>query len=203
MDQLVLDLIRDYGLYAIIFLLLLESIIPIIPSEPILLFTGFLVYEKVFSFPQAMIASTIGVILCAWILYYIGLNVARIKKIKDSEGLERAQNWFHNYGEKSVIFCRWVPVVRTLISVPAGMFKMNFAKYTLYSAIGSIIWNILFIYLGITLNKNWHDVVTVIDTYKYPVAIIALIIVSVWQRKNIINLYNNFFKKKKVIEQKN
>lgn len=167
MENLIVEYIKDYGLIMIALLLILESVCPFIPSEPILLFTGFLVYKGTYSFEITMIVTLIGCVVCAVIMYYMGKFMIKLKWLKENKKINNAKTWFKKHGEKSIFFCRFVPFARTAISIPAGMFNMKISHFIFLSALGSLIWNFVFIYAGYSLKDNWTYLLQLIDQNKY------------------------------------
>ena len=145
-----------------------------------------------------IIASTFGSLFGALILYYIGkiFNKERLKKIVSGKigkvlflkekDIDKADDWFDNKGNKSVFFCRFVPIVRSLISIPAGMSEMPMGKFIVYTLCGSVIWNTILICVGYKLGSNWEYFLTILDKYKIIViiVIIILIIFIIYRRKS-------------------
>lgn len=189
MQEIILSIMGNYGYIGVFLLIMIENIFPPIPSEVILLFGGFMTtYTKLCIFGM-VIASTIGSLLGAIILYYIGkiFNKDRLKKIisgkvgkilrlRDND-IDNADRWFDNKGNKTVFFCRFIPLVRSLISIPAGMSEMPMFKFLLYTLFGSLIWNTVLIIVGSVVGENWVRIVSILDTYSHIVIIILFIIV--------------------------
>ena len=160
MQELIISLIEQYGYAGIFFLIALENLIPPIPSEVILTFGGFLTLGTGLGVPGVIAAATLGSLAGAAVLYGAGLLLSkeRLKKIAagragrllglQAEDVEKADAWFRRTGTKAVFFCRCVPVVRSLISIPAGMSRMRLPQFFLYTAAGSLIWNLLLVSLG-------------------------------------------------------
>ncbi|WP_420174289.1 DedA family protein [Luteococcus sp. OSA5] len=144
----------------------LENVFPPIPSEVILPLAGFAAANGHFSIAAAVIWTTIGSVAGAWLLYWVGqaLGVERLKAIArrlpltDPEDIDTAMGWFDRHGGKAVFFGRMIPGVRSLISIPAGLHRMQAVSFTLYSTLGSLIWNALLIYAGYALGANWARV---------------------------------------------
>ena len=135
-----------------------------------------------------IISSVLGSMVGAYVLYYAGkiLNKERLKKLvkgkigkilrlKESD-IEKADKWFDEKGNKTVFFCRFIPVVRSLISIPAGMSEMPIVKFIIYTVLGSAIWNTVLILLGAKLKDSWNIAIDIIDKYKYLVIGLAIII---------------------------
>lgn len=206
MQQFILHIIEQFGYFGVFFLILLENVFPPIPSEVILLFSGFFSTYTNLSVLYMIVASTLGSFLGAIILYYIGkiFNKERLKKIVNGrlgkilflkeKDIDKADEWFDNKGNKSVFFCRFVPIVRSLISIPAGMSEMPMGKFIIYTICGSMIWNTVLICLGYRLGSSWEYVLTILDKYQMVVIVILVIIFGYV----IIKFYRKKRKSKKI-----
>lgn len=206
MQQFILHIIEQFGYFGVFFLILIENVFPPIPSEVILLFSGFFSSYTSLSVFYMILASTLGSFLGAIILYYIGkiFNKERLKKIVNGRlgkilflkenDIDKADEWFDNKGNKSVFFCRFVPIVRSLISIPAGMSEMPMRKFIIYTICGSMIWNTVLICLGYRLGSNWEYVLTILDKYQMLVIVILVIIFGYV----IIKFYRKKRKSKKI-----
>lgn len=206
MQQFILHIIEQFGYFGVFFLILIENVFPPIPSEVILLFSGFFSSYTSLSVFYMILASTLGSFLGAIILYYIGkiFNKERLKKIVNGRlgkilflkenDIDKVDEWFDNKGNKSVFFCRFVPIVRSLISIPAGMSEMPMGKFIIYTICGSMIWNTVLICLGYRLGSNWEYVLTILDKYQMLVIVILVIIFGYV----IIKFYRKKRKSKKI-----
>lgn len=206
MQQFILHIIEQFGYFGVFFLILIENVFPPIPSEVILLISGFFSSYTSLSVFYMILASTLGSFLGAIILYYIGkiFNKERLKKIVNGrfgkilflkeKDIDKADEWFDNKGNKSVFFCRFVPIVRSLISIPAGMSEMPMGKFIIYTICGSMIWNTVLICLGFRLGSNWEYVLTILDKYQMVVIVILVIIFGYV----IIKFYRKKRKSKKI-----
>lgn len=206
MQQFILHIIEQFGYFGVFFLILIENVFPPIPSEVILLFSGFFSSYTSLSVFYMILASTLGSFLGAIILYYIGkiFNKERLKKIVNGRlgkilflkenDIDKADEWLDNKGNKSVFFCRFVPIVRSLISIPAGMSEMPMGKFIIYTICGSMIWNTVLICLGYRLGRNWEYVLTILDKYQMLVIVILVIIFGYV----IIKFYRKKRKSKKI-----
>lgn len=206
MQQFILHIIEQFGYFGVFFLILIENVFPPIPSEVILLISGFFSSYTSLSVFYMILASTLGSFLGAIILYYIGkiFNKERLKKIVNGRlgkilflkenDIDKADEWFDNKGNKSVFFCRFVPIVRSLISIPAGMSEMPMVKFIIYTICGSMIWNTVLICLGFRLGSNWEYVLTILDKYQMVVIVILVIIFGYV----IIKFYRKKRKSKKI-----
>lgn len=200
MENFVIEIMNNYGYLGIGLLILIENLFPPIPSELILTFGGFMTIDSNMTIIGVIIASTIGSLLGAVALYYVGkiLNKERlIKLVKSKYGkllrikpkdIESADKWFDTKGNKTVFFCRFVPVVRSLISIPAGMSEMPMTKFIIYTLFGSLIWNTLLIYVGAFAGDKKDYILNIIDSAS-NVILIAIVVVC------LIFIYS-FYKKK-------
>lgn len=198
MQQWIMDVMEQFGYFGVFLLILLENVFPPIPSEVILTFGGFMVTQSdKLNFVGMLLASTLGAVTGALILYYLGhlLGLKRLEKVVErygwllrltKEDLYKADSWFRKYGGIAVFLCRFVPLVRSLISIPAGINRMNIVTFTLYTTIGTVIWNAVLIYLGYTLGENWEQVLHTFDTYSnffYILMAIGIIAVVIYLYK--------------------
>ena len=161
------NVIDSIGLVGVAVLVALENIFPPIPSELILLLTGFNVSEGRFDVVSGIIAATVGSVVGAYFLYAVGrlLDDARMEKflatVGKFVGLKQADvhkgfTWFEKHGNKVVLFGRLIPVVRSVVSSPAGGDKMPLAKFTLLTAAGSLVWNTVWVAVGWGLGDQWE-----------------------------------------------
>jgi len=144
-------------------LMSLESMVVPLPSEAVMPFAGFLWFEHKLSFGWIVLASTIGSIIGSLISYYIGAYGGRplVKKfgkyvLLNEHHLDRTEQFFKRHGDKTIFICRFIPVVRHLISIPAGVGRMNIWKFSLYTIAGAAIWNSFLTWFGYQLGSNWH-----------------------------------------------
>lgn len=187
MEELITSLISNYGYLAIFALIAIENIFPPIPSEIILTLGGFLVIQSSLGFSQVVFWATLGSTIGAFILYYVGyiLQPARFEKLLCSpqaqklgfkyQEIEKAQHWFDQNGKITVFLCRLVPVIRSLISIPAGMNKMPMLAFLSYTIAGSLLWNLILVYIGTLLGENWAMISTYIDRYALIILVIGII----------------------------
>lgn len=190
MESWITDFMEQYGYLGVFLMIALENVFPPIPSEIILPFGGFMTTYTSMTVPGVIIASTAGSVVGAVILYGIGLllDVERLEKIIDRWGhilrvtkddIRKADSWFDRYGIWTVLFCRMVPLVRSLISIPAGMSNMKFVLFIIFTFIGTLIWNIILVTVGAALGDNWHSITSFMDVYSnIAYAIIAVGIVA-------------------------
>lgn len=194
MENWIIEIMEKFGYLGILLLITVENLFPPIPSEVILTFGGFMTSSTKMTIVGVVIVSTIGSVLGAVILYGIGkfMNVERLEKIIEKYGyilrltkedLHKASKWFEKHGNATVFFCRFIPLIRSLISIPAGMNKMNFGIFVLLTTVGTLIWNLVLVYLGASLGDNWSTVVTYMDTYShimYAVIVLIFLVFCSW-----------------------
>lgn len=203
MQEIILSIMNVYGYLGVFLLIMIENVFPPIPSEVILLFGGFMTTYSKLSIVGMIVASTLGSLFGAIILYYIGkiFNKDRLKKIISGKlgkilrlkasDIDKADSWFDNKGNKTVFFCRFVPLIRSLISIPAGMSEMPILKFIIYTVVGSLIWNAVLIIVGSIVGENWTSILNILDTYSHVVFILLAIIF-------IVGIYIFYKKRKKI-----
>jgi len=184
----------QFGYFGVFLLIMIENVFPPIPSEVILTFGGFMTTYSEMTRVGVIIAATAGSVIGAMILYSIGLflDVARLEKIVDRWGgilrltrkdIRKADAWFDKYGPWTVLLCRLVPLIRSLISIPAGMSNMNFPLFILLTIIGSLIWNTALVTIGAAVGDNWQSIVHYMDIYSnvaYVLLTIGGIAICIW-----------------------
>lgn len=179
------------GYFGIVFLMFVENVFPPIPSEFIMPLAGFMAGEDKFSLVGVILAGTLGSVLGALPLYYLGakLGEERLKRFAARHGrwltlspedIDRADDWFDRHGAKAVLLCRLVPGIRSFISIPAGFNRMNLASFLLFTFIGSAIWTSLLAYAGFVLGTNFRRVGEYLDVATY-VVFGAIIVVYLWR----------------------
>jgi membrane protein DedA with SNARE-associated domain len=169
MFSFVTRLMRSAGYSAIAVLMFVENVFPPIPSELIMPLAGFMTRRGELALLLVIIAGTIGSVAGAVVLYYLGRAVgeARVRRWVASHGkwlamseadVENAQKWFGQYGARAVFFGRLVPAVRSLISIPAGIARMNLAEFLIFTTLGSAIWTALLAGAGWALGSQYQRV---------------------------------------------
>jgi|SRR5262245_50789146 len=176
--------VGSYGAVAVFLLMVLESALIPVPSEAIMLYGGFLVARGQESLAVIVIAGVLGNLIGSWIAYWIGRAkgrewALRLKFLHVTEArLERADRWFDRWGSWAVLLSRCIPIVRTFISLPAGIARMPFWRFTILTVIGCIPWVTALALAGRAAGSNWerlqHDLRYV--DYLLVVAIVAGIV---------------------------
>ena len=209
MQELMIQLMGQFGYIGVFLLIAIENIFPPIPSEVVLLFGGFMTTYTELNIVGMVIASTLGSLLGAIVLYYIGriLNKERLKKIVSgkigkvlrikNEDIDKADHWFDTKGNKTVFFCRFIPIVRSLISIPAGMSQMPMGKFLIYTTAGSVIWNTVLVVAGNLVGEKWEDILQIFSDYSHITLVVLIIIFII----GVVWFYRS--KSKKVKAKKN
>ena len=191
MEELILSIMNQFGYIGVLLLIAIENVFPPIPSEVILLFGGFMTTYTELNVIGMILFSTLGSLIGAIVLYYVGkiLNKERLKKIVSgkvgkivrlkNEDIEKADHWFDTKGNKTVFFCRFIPIVRSLISIPAGMSEMPMLKFLIYTTFGSLIWNTVLVVIGNRVGENWTSILDILDKYSHIVLVLLIIIAIV------------------------
>ncbi len=163
----------------------LENLFPPLPSEVILPLAGFTASRGDMSLVSAIVWTTLGSLVGALVLYALGAALGRQRmraiavrmpliKVAD---VDRAEAWFARHGTKAVFFGRMIPLFRSFISIPAGIERMRPSVFVLYTTLGSLVWNVLFVMSGYLLGENWHLVEGYADPFQKVV--IALVLLGV------------------------
>ncbi len=188
------------GLALVMFI---ENVFPPIPSEIVLPVAGTLTVSAdpsvapKFNIISVILWATLGSFLGAWIWYWIGYLISeeRVRKLLQKIGkyimitekdLDTALNWFGKYGEWCVFFGRMVPIIRTLISVPAGLAKMSWLKFSFFTIMGTALWNIILGFAGRILGDNYTIIVDLIDRFEVIIIILCVIAVVAFYAHRII-----------------
>ena len=198
----VLQIISSFGYAGIFLLMLAESTVLPVPSELVLPFAGYLVSAGSFDLVGVIVAALLGSVAGSIISYYLGREIGREAIIRfgklvflEEKHLDLAHNWFSKYGEKTVLVCRFIPAVRHVISVPAGVAEMSLKKFIIYTAVGAFFWNLFLIAAGIALQKNWGLILNYTKILDLIVAIAAIALAAFF-------IYKHLARKKKIEAQK-
>jgi membrane protein DedA with SNARE-associated domain len=185
-DRLVdfaVNVVGDLGLAGVFVLMLLESACIPIPSEATMLFAGFNVHNGEYSLFAATAAGVLGNLVGSWIAYGVGYY-GRLEWLEKHgrklhirpEHLAWADRWFQKYGEATVFFTRMLPIVRTFISLPAGVARMPFWRFTVFTLLGCIPWVFLLTFIGRQAGANWEDWKNSLHYVDY--AVVAMIVIG-------------------------
>ncbi len=176
--QYITQLISYLGYTGVFILMALESMIAPIPSEMVMPFAGFLIYTGEFTVLGVMLASSLGSILGSLASYWMGRKgeavVLRFGRylMLNPHHLEWTEMFFFRYGSRTIFISRFIPIVRHLISIPAGLGKMKLLPFFLYTAIGATIWNMFLALLGMKLKQHWE----IVQQYSHTLDFVVLAI---------------------------
>ncbi len=176
--------------------MLIESALIPMPSEVTMPFSGFLVNTGKFNLWFIVLAGTAGNLvgsLLAYILGYYGEDLFVRKFIRkygkfvmiSEHEYDRSERWFRKYGELIVFVSRLLPAVRTYISLPAGIAKMNIMKFTVYTTIGSFLWSLILTYIGVVLGSKWHTIGSFFHAFDAIIVVVGLLFVFWYVRRKI------------------
>ena len=192
------DVIEQLGYLGVALLVVLENVFPPIPSEIVLPFAGFVAQRGSDSVVLMILAATVGSVIGALIMYWIAavigderLHVFTRKfgkwvQIREAD-LTRAEEWFDRHAVSAVLVGRCVPLIRSVVSIPAGFRRMKLIPYIAYTFLGSLVWNIALVGAGAMLGENWERVEPVVATFQ------CILIVPVAAR-----LVYTFFRRRRV-----
>lgn len=191
MNNFIISIMNKYGYIGILFLITVENIFPPIPSEVILTLGGFMTSKDgvTMSLFGVIMYSTFGSMLGAIILYYVGFifnkdrllkivrsKVGRVLCLKESDIIKSDSN-FNNNGDLTVLYSRFVPILRSLISIPAGVNRMKFSIFLIYTFIGSLIWNTVLVSLGKLVGENYMVVAGIFSKYSKVVFVLLILFI--------------------------
>lgn len=190
----VVDLIATLGPIGVGLLLAIDNIFPVIPSEVVLPFAGYLASRGEMSFWLALGAATAGSVGSAYVLYGLGrrLGAGRARSalvripLTDERDVDRAVDWFDRHGNIAVLTGRFVPLVRSLVSLPAGTSGMSPLRFGLLTAVGSGLWNLLWLWGGYLVGRNWREIGRYSDWMNWSIVVVAVVLVAryVWSRQD-------------------
>lgn len=188
--QFVIHTIDQIGYTGIFLLMLVESCGILMPSEVIMPFSGFLVADGKMTLWAITVAGTIGNLVGSLLAYWIAYKGGRplIEKygkyiLISKHDLDLADRWFKNYGDWTVFFGRLLPVVRTYISFPAGIAKMDIKRFSIYTTLGALPWTLLFGWLGVKMGSNWELIREKLHNFDMAIgiAVVAFIALYIWR----------------------
>lgn len=190
MKDWIITVMEQLGYIGIALLMFLDNIFPPIPSEIIMPSAGYTASQGQLLLSGVIIAGSLGSIIAAAALYWIGRKISHEKLFKfvdrygkylfiQSNDVKKSLDWFEKYGHRIVFFGRMVPAVRSLISIPAGMSRMPFWKFMLYSTLGTIIWTTFLAYVGYYFGNNAEMMQSIFSQVSYVIIAITLVLI-VW-----------------------
>ena len=191
-------IIRAMGYVGLGWVMFLENVFPPIPSEAVLPMAGWLAYEQEGNFTLwgVTLVGAIGSVAGALVFYGLGywFGEQRVRELLQRYGkwfllseddFDTALAWFDRYGEYVIFFGRMVPIVRSLISIPAGIASMNLGRFTGYTALGTALWSLVLAIAGRLLGASWHIVSEWIDKYETVVLVLGVAVVALFVGKRI------------------
>jgi membrane protein DedA with SNARE-associated domain len=177
-----IQVISSLGYFGVFFLMMLESMIFPMPSELVMPFAGFLIARGEMNFLFVVLFATLGSIVGSLLSYYFGRYggnrfILRYGKyfLLNKEHLIRTEKWFSKKGDMTIFIGRFIPIVRHVISIPAGIGKMDIKKFSIYTILGAGIWNFFLAYVGFVLGSNWELIKKYADYLSWAVLIIILV----------------------------
>lgn len=200
MQDWIISVMQQYGYMGVALLIAVENIFPPIPSEVILTFGGFMTTYTTLNIWLVILAATAGSLIGAVVLYGVGflLPPSRLKAILSGragkllhlypDDVDKAVGWFNRTGFSTVFFCRFIPMVRSLISIPAGFARMKFAPFLVLTALGSFLWNTVLVWVGVAARESWDIIVKNLESYSGIAKILLLVFafaaltLFVWKR---------------------
>ena len=183
--QWVQDVIEQLGYLGVALLVVLENVFPPIPSEIVLPFAGFVAQQGSYSVVLMILAATVGSVIGALIMYWIAAVIGDERlhaftrkfgkwvQIREAD-LTRAEEWFDRHAMSAVLVGRCVPLIRSVVSIPAGFRRMKLIPYIAYTFLGSLVWNIALVGAGAVLGENWERVEPVVATFQWIVIVVIL-----------------------------
>jgi membrane protein DedA with SNARE-associated domain len=187
LEHFMVDILGQYGYQAVFVLMVLESALIPVPSEVTMVFGGFLVSRGDLDFFWVGMLGALANLLGSWLAYWLGLwggrplieRWGRYLLIRKHE-IDRAEAWFRDHGEAAVFVSRLLPVVRTFISLPAGVARMPFGKFTLYTFLGCVPWCFALTWAGLLLGDNWETFLRYGTPISYGVAAVIALVIGWW-----------------------
>lgn len=197
MTQFVIDIIHRLGYLGILVLMFVENLFPPLPSEMVVPFAGMAAAKDAkLQIGWVIVAGTAGSVLGAVVLYYLGAKIGpdRLRAWTEKHGcwigvgpedLDKGREWFDRHGGATVLFCRLIPGVRSVISIPAGVDRMNFAAFLGYTTVGSALWTALLAFAGRMLGQNYQQVEKFLDPITWVMlgGIVVLWVVRIVKRR--------------------
>lgn len=192
MQDWIIHTMNDYGYFGIVLLIAIENVFPPIPSEVILTFGGFLTTYTNMTAWGVILSATAGSVAGAIILYCVGrfFSKERIEGWLDGrlgkvlhfkrEDVEKAAVWFEKRGRLTVFFCRCIPVIRSLISIPAGMTHMGIGSFLTFTTAGTLVWNTVLVYLGVFAGASWESIAGYVDVFATVVLVVLVVAVLIF-----------------------
>lgn len=187
LSSTIISIISSTGYLGVMILMALESACLPVPSEIVMPFSGYLVFEGRFVLWQVVLWGAIGNLVGSIIAYLVGFFGGRRLILRygkyflvSEHDLELADNWFKKYGQGVVFFSRLLPIIRTFISLPAGIARMGFKKFCFYTLIGSLFWSFLLAYAGLILGENWDKLESYFRKFDLVIGVLIILLIVWW-----------------------
>jgi membrane protein DedA with SNARE-associated domain len=187
----IVDLVSTFGYFGIFLAMAIESASIPLPSEIIMPFAGFLVIQGRFDFWLVVVAGALGNLFGSWLMYGLGYwghervvrrlirNYGKFILVSEHD-FDRAKEWFYRFGDWIVLISRVLPVVRTFISLPAGIARVNFWRFSVLTFLGSFAWSALLTYIGVVLGENWNSIEPIFRRFDILIALIGVVLVGLF-----------------------
>ena len=204
MQAFIIGFLNQFGYFGVAFLIAIENIFPPIPSELILTFSGFMTTYSTMQVWLVILAATIGSVIGALVLYFIGRLITpeylkkifsgktgRVLHLKPTD-ISKAAVWFEHKGSLAVFACRFIPILRSLISIPAGAAKMKLGTFLYLTTMGTAIWNTVLVWLGVFAGESWGSIVEYMNVYTVIIltllGLLSLIFIVIFYKKRLKNV---------------
>ncbi len=181
LSEIFASVIASTGYFGIFILMVLESMVAPVPSELVMPFAGFLVADGKLNLWLVIIVSSLASITGSLISYFIAYFgekelIHKFGKfvLLDKEELEWTEKWFRKHGSVTILISRFIPVIRHLISIPAGLARMDVKKFILFTAIGATAWNTFLLWVGIQLRERWE----LVKQYSKPLDVVVVVFIA-------------------------
>lgn len=187
----IINLVSTLGYFGVFLAMAIESASIPLPSEIIMPFAGFLVTEGRFNFWLVVLVGAFGNLVGSWLMYIIGYwgQEPVVRRLIRSYGrfilvsehdFDRAKEWFYRWGDLIVFISRILPVIRTFISLPAGIAKVNFWRFSILTFTGSVLWSALLTYIGVLLGENWNNIEPIFRKFDILIVVVAVGLAGVY-----------------------
>jgi membrane protein DedA with SNARE-associated domain len=192
LSHTLLDLFTTYGYLGIFLAMAIESCCIPLPSELIMPLAGFLAYQNRLNLGGDTLAGALGCVAGSIVAYWIGATGGRALLLRygryvliSHHDADRADEFFARHGDITIFLTRLMPIVRTFISLPAGITRMNFTKFVIYTFLGSLLWCFVLAYAGYKLGQHWKDVGSTLHQYDALVIVVAVILVGLFLYRHL------------------
>jgi len=187
--NIITSLVSTYGYLGIFIAAFAETIFPPIPSELIFPLAGFVGFKSNFTYFETFLMASsgaVGATIGAIVIYLVSFKIGRIAIVKlgkyvfvNEKKIQSAERWFEKYGVYAVFLGRMAPGVRELISVPAGIARMPFAKFVTFTFFGSLIWSVILVFLGYFLGDSWESLSETLSDYFTVISVLVLLSIAI------------------------